>query len=256
LHPEKASQPEQRALLYHEATVGKQMAHPNVIRIVYVHKDNKNPYFVMEYFPGGSVRARMQAKQTEFLREHLHSILKQTATGLAYTNASKWVHRDVKPDNILCNAAGEVKLIDFALATRVQKQPGFLGRLFGRMRRRKPKAVGTRSYMSPEQIRGQAIDGRADVYSFGVTCYELGTGRTPFVGVSSQDLLTKHVAEKPVTPRSHNPDVTDEFAELVLRMLGKKREDRPRDFHEVLMQLRTMKIYKSVETKPRPDEAG
>ena len=68
--------------------------------------------------------------------------------------------------------------------------------------------------------------------------------------------MTKHVAEKPVIPRTYNPDVTDEFAELVLRMLGKQREDRPSDFHEVLMQLRTMKIYKSVETKPRPDEAG
>jgi serine/threonine protein kinase len=98
--------------------------------------------------------------------------------------------------------------------------------------------------MSPEQIRGEALDGRADIYSFGATCYELVTGRTPFRGMSSHDLLTKHISEKPLSPRSHNPDVTEEFADLVLRMLAKKREERPRDFHEVLMALRGMKVYK------------
>ena len=109
--------------------------------------------------------------------------------------------------------------------------------------------MGTRSYMSPEQIRGEYLDGRSDVYSFGATCFELVTGRPPFRAASSQELLTKHILEKPVTPKTHNADVTDEFAELVLRMLGKKREERPRDFHEVLMKLRTMKVYKSVDVK-------
>jgi serine/threonine-protein kinase len=245
LHPEKAALADQRALLYHEALVGKQLAHQNVIRIVTVHKDNKNPYFVMEFFPGGSLKGRMFKKQTDFLREHAHSILKQTATGLAYMNASGWVHRDVKPDNVLCNSAGEVKLIDFALATRIQKPT-----LFGRLFKRRQRAQGTRSYMSPEQIRGLPLDGRADVYSFGVSCYELVTGRPPFRGTSSQDLLTKHIAEKPLSPRALNPDVTEEFAELVLNMLAKKKEERPPDFHHVLMRLRAMKVYKSVETKP------
>jgi serine/threonine protein kinase len=155
-------------------------------------------------------------------------------------NASGWVHRDVKPDNMLVNSAGEVRIIDFALSRRIQKA-SFFGRLF----RRKEKAQGTRSYMSPEQIRGLNLDGRADIYSFGASAFEIVAGRPPFRAASSQELLAKHIAEKPVSPEVYNPDVTPEFGDLVIRMLAKKKEERPRDFHEVLMQLRTLKVFKT-----------
>ena len=103
---------------------------------------------------------------------------------------------------------------------------------------------GTRSYMSPEQIRNENLDGRADVYSFGAMAYELVTGRPPYRASSPQELLNKQLYEKPVSPRVHNQDVTEEFAELVLKMIAKKREDRPNNFHEVLMELRKIKIWK------------
>ncbi len=244
LLPEKVHTPEHRKTLFHEAEVPKQLNHTNVIKIVGIFHDKDNPCFIMEFFPAGSLRDRIMAKNSQYLRERLDDLLKQAATALAFTNAKGWVHRDVKPDNFLANGAGELRLIDFALATRVQKA-GLLGGLF----RRKQRTMGTRSYMSPEQIRGLALDGRADIYSFGATCYELATGRPPFRGSSSQDLLTKHIAEKPVSPRVHNPDITQEFADLVLRMLAKKREDRPRDFHQVLMALRGLRVYP-------PDAAG
>ncbi len=247
LLPEHAARGEMRNLLYHEATVGKKLAHDNIIRIVHLERDNKAPYFVMEYFPGGSLKARMMRKQHDFIREQALSILKQSATAFAYMNANGWVHRDIKPDNLLVNSAGQVKVIDFALARRVEK-PGLFGNLF----RRKSKVQGTRSYMSPEQIRGLPLDGRSDIYSFGATCYEIVTGRPPFRGESSEQLLQKHLTEKPYTPQQYNRDVTDEFSDLVLNMLAKKKEDRPRDFHEVLMKLRTIKIYKNPETKPAP----
>jgi serine/threonine protein kinase len=244
LLPEHVTNPLHRSMLLHEASVGKQLAHPNIIRIITVVKDAKNPYFVMEFFPGGSMKFRLMRKQTEFIREHAHSIFKQAATALAFMNAQGWVHRDVKLDNLLVNSAGELRVIDFALARRIEK-PSFFGSLF----RRKAKVQGTRSYMSPEQIRGEPLDGRADIYSFGATCFELVTGRPPFRASSSHELLTKHITEKPASPRIYNPDVTEEFAELVLHMLAKKREDRPRDFHEVLMKLKTIKVYKNVEPK-------
>src|SRR5262249_37830153 len=150
-----------------------------------------------------------------------------------------------KPDNMLVNSAGDLKLIDFALAKRVEK-PSFFGKLF----RRKGKVQGTRSYMSPEQIRGEPLDGRADIYGFGASCYELVTGRPPFRGTSAQELLTKQITEKPYSPQVYAKDVTNEFAELVLHMLAKKRQDRPKDFHEVLMKLRTIRVFKNVEPKP------
>lgn len=247
LLPEHTSNSEHRGMLLHEASVGKQLAHPNIIRIVTVNKDAKNPYFVMEFFPSGSVKARMLKKQTDFLREHSLSLFKQAATAFAYMHAHGWVHRDIKPDNLLVNSAGELRVIDFAIAKRMEK-PGLFSKLF----RRRGKVQGTRSYMSPEQIRGEPLDARADIYSFGATCFEVVTGRPPFRASSSQELLTKHITEKAVSPRVYNPEVTEEFAGMVLKMLAKKREDRYRDFHEVLMQLKNIKVYKPADVRPAP----
>jgi eukaryotic-like serine/threonine-protein kinase len=237
LLPEKVHDSIHRQFLFHEAEVGKELAHANIIRIVKVDRNSENPYFVMEYFPAGNLKLRIMRKEHDFLREKGQDILKQTATGLAFMNAKGWVHRDVKPDNILVTSGGDVRLIDFAIAQRILTG---MSKFFFR----KAKPQGTRSYMSPEQIRGQLLDGRADIYSFGATCYEMLTGRPPFRGASSQDLLNKHIAEKPVTPRQYNPEVTEEFAGLILRMLAKKKEDRPRDFHDVLMQMRGIRLFK------------
>jgi eukaryotic-like serine/threonine-protein kinase len=249
LLPEKISDAESRRMLIHEAEVGKKLAHPNVIRITYLSKDPKTPYFVMEYFPAGSLKARLLAKDFAFIKGRAHSIFKQAATGLAYMNASGWVHRDVKPDNLLVSEGGEVRLIDFALAQRIQK-PSIFTKLFGP----RGKSKGTRSYMSPEQIRNLTLDQRADVYSFGATAYELVTQRPPFRAASEQELLQKHIIEKPIAPQAHNPDVTDEFSTLILRMLAKKREDRPRDFHEILMALKNLRIFKSDPAVRKDDQ--
>jgi serine/threonine-protein kinase len=242
LLPEHAKNPDQRRLLFYEADVGRKLAHPNVIKILVVNRDPNLPYFIMEFFPSGSLRTKMQLKQFDFLKQNVEKIFKQAATGLAYMNASGWIHRDVKPANILVNGLGEVRIIDFAIAYR---PPTGLARYFGR----KQKAQGTRSYMSPEQIRGHILDSRADIYSFGATCYEVLTGRPPFRGRDAQDLLTKHITEKPVNPRQINPDITEDFAALVMKMLEKKKEDRPRDFHDVLMQMRNLRVLKSQPVK-------
>jgi serine/threonine protein kinase len=245
LLPERARDPAHRKMLFHEAMVGKQLAHPNIIKIVTVIRDPQNPAIVMEFFPAGSLKLRLLNKQTDFIREKAQEILKQAATGLAFMNAKGWVHRDVKLDNILANSAAETRLIDFALAQQIPKG-------FAKMFRKRGAVVGTRSYMSPEQIRGQVLDGRADIYSFGASAYELVTGRPPFRGMSAQDLLARHIIEKPLSPRHHNPEVTEEFGDLVLRMLAKRKEERPRDFHEVLMQLRTMRVFKSDAPQKKP----
>jgi serine/threonine protein kinase len=240
LLPEKAKDREAKQLLYHEARVGKKLAHPNVIKIVAVGDDPKNHYFVMEFFPAGSVKMRLMRKQLDFIKERSLSILKQAATGLAYMNASGWVHRDVKPDNLLVNAAGELRIIDFALAQGIETS-SFFGKLF----RRKGKVQGTRTYMSPEQIRGEPLDGRADIYSYGATAYEIITGRPPFRASAPNEILVKHIVEKPSSPQIYNSDLTDEIANLLLRCLAKKREERPQTFHEVLKSLNALRVYKS-----------
>jgi serine/threonine protein kinase len=236
LLPERAVDPLHRNFLFHEAEVGQKLAHPNIIRIIKVDRNLHTPYFVMEYFPAGSLKVRILRKEFDFIREKGLDILKQVATGLAFMNSKGWVHRDIKPDNILVASSGDVRIIDFALA---QRRVSGLAKFF----RRETKTQGTRSYMSPEQIRGQQLDARADVYSFAATCYEMVTGRPPFRAGSSQELLVKHIIEKPVSPRHHNPDVSEQFADLILRMLAKKKEDRPSDFHQVLMSLRGIQLF-------------
>ncbi len=242
LLPENISKREHRHFLIHEARVGMRLQHPNIIKIIHV-AEGKNPYFIMEYFPAGNLKLRIMRKQQDFIKEKAQDILKQAATGLAFMNAKGYVHRDVKPDNILVNSAGEVRLIDFALAAQIKTG------LFSRMFHRRKRAMGTRSYMSPEQIRGELLDARADIYSFGCSAYEVVTSRPPFRGSSNLDLLNKHFREKPQTPQVHNPDVTDEFSALVLRMLAKKKQDRPKDFHEVLIAMRSIRVFKSQATQ-------
>lgn len=247
LLPEMAKNALQRKMLFHEAEVGKQLSHPNIIRIFKVSRSATTPHFIMEFFPSGSLRTRLVAKEMAFVHQHLQGILKQAATGLAFMNASGWVHRDVKPDNILVNATGDAKLIDFALAARI---PSGLAKLF----HRRGKSQGTRSYMSPEQILGKPLDAQADIYSFGCTTYELATGRPPFRGKDMTELLQKHFTEKALAPKNYNPNITDEFSAYILQLISKKKTDRPKDFHEVLMAIRNMRLFK--EGPKPPGEIG
>ncbi len=108
-----------------------------------------------------------------------------------------WIHRDVKPENILFNKSGEVRVIDYALARR--HAAGLLKMFEGKIPRQ-----GTKTYMSPEQIRCESPAPTADIYSFGISCYELACGRPPFRANSSQELLEKHLNERPLPLTSHN----------------------------------------------------
>jgi serine/threonine-protein kinase len=245
-----AKKQEVRDLLFHEASVGIELTHPNVIKIVNVsNKKEKVPYFVMEFFPAGSVKLRLMHKQFEFLKEHAHGILKQSATAMAYMNTSGWVHRDIKPDNMLVNSAGELRMIDFALAKKIVPDT-----LVNRIKRRfvgKGPVQGTRSYMSPEQIRNELLDGRSDIYSWAASIYEIVTQRPPFRAASNQQLLQKHILDKPDPADMHNPDVTPELTRLLMRCLSKKREVRPENFHEVLKNINVLRVYKSDPAKKK-----
>jgi serine/threonine-protein kinase len=241
LLPEHVKSQQQRHFLFHEADVGIQIVHPKVIRMLTIVKDKDHPYVVMEFFPSTNLKMRLMHKDP-FIKEHFREIVDQAATALAYMHERGWIHRDVKPDNILVNASAEVRIIDFALAQRMSKRRG--GGLFGGKKR--GKIQGTRSYMSPEQIRGERLDARADLYSFGATIYEMLTGRPPFVASNPSDLLTKQLAEKPTPPQIYNPEIADDLANLILRLLNKKREERPKDFHEFLAKFRGLRtIFKA-----------
>jgi serine/threonine protein kinase len=178
-------------------------------------------------------------------RQHLHRIIRQSASALAYMHDKGWIHRDVKPENILANGSGEVRVIDYTIA---MKPRSGLGKLFGG----KVPRQGTPTYMSPEQIRCEDPAPTADIYSFGVTCYELTCGRPPFRANSQQELLNKHLRERPNPLTTYNPLVTSEFNDLIMNMIQKKPEDRIASFHEFLTRFRSIRIYQD-DPDPRAD---
>jgi len=170
--------------------------------------------------------------------------LEQAAEGLAYFHRQGWIHRDIKPDNFLMSETGDVKLIDFALA---RQQVRGLARYFAR----RGKIQGTRSYMSPEQIRGDVLDQRSDIYSFGCMAHELLAGKAPFTGATTNELLTKHLKSPPPGLQALNRNVTEGFANLVRKTLAKRPEDRVKSMDDFLKELRRTEVF-----KVRPKAAG
>ena len=181
----------------HEAKLGMELRHPNLIRVYEFVKDPIQPYFVMELFTGYHLKMPIARPSIYPMpKTQLHRIIEQAGSALAYMHDRGWVHRDVKPENILFNKSGEVRVIDYALARRMAT--GLLKMFEGKIPRQ-----GTKTYMSPEQIRCQSPAPAADIYSFGITCYELACGRPPFRANSSQELLEKHLSERPIPLTSH-----------------------------------------------------
>jgi serine/threonine protein kinase len=226
------------AYMKQEAIVGKPLDHPNVIKVYDYAVDQTTPYLVLEYFPAPNIKEILQTIRTEvaFL---MPRIVNSAAEGLAYFNQQGWVHRDIKPDNFLVNRNGHVKLIDFALAVRAKKK-GFFSGFFGG----KQKVQGTRSYMSPEQIRGEALDERSDVYSFGCTIFHLIAGRPPYTGSNSNDLLNKHL-KAPLPPlEAQDRNITSQFGELIRATMAKIPDKRPSSMTAFLSELRVTPMFK------------
>ncbi|HEX7449244.1 MAG TPA: serine/threonine-protein kinase, partial [Pirellulales bacterium] len=202
---------------------------------------------IMEFFPYPNMKDIIQRvvdgqrvlEQVAFM---LPVIIERAAEGLAHFHQKGWVHRDVKPDNFLVNIEGEVKLIDFALAVR--RKTGI-----SRLLARKAKIVqGTRSYMSPEQIRGQALGIEADVYSFGCTLFHLLAARLPYTGATSNELLNKHLTAPIPRIEAFNRNVTSEFSEVLQSMMAKLPAKRLPNIDEFLRLLKVTPIFK--ETQP------
>ncbi len=232
---------EQVHFLRWEYAVGVKIKHPNIIEIYESPWDPSQPYFAMEWFSSPNIKQWLLHK-SDRLMVLMPKIIEQSALALSHLHSLDWVHCDVKPDNFLLSDDGVVKLIDFALAKRLRRG---LSRWFATRSR---VIQGTKSYISPEQIRGQPLDGRADLYSFACMIHELLGGRTPFTGVNANDLLSKHL-KAPIPPlEASNSNVTPEFCQLIRRCLSKNRDARPESVDDFLREFRMMRVFKRTPT--------
>ncbi len=240
---------EQLAFLRLEYNIGRKLVHKRIIEFIEFSVDRGVPYLALEWFSAPNMKQRLNdgADKVAYL---VPKIVEQAAEGLAYFNAQGWVHRDVKPDNFLVNDEGQVKLIDLALAVRSK---GGLGKLLAL---KSKKVQGTPSYMSPEQIRGQALDIRADVYSFGCTAYHLAAGIPPYTGKNANELLNKHLKASPPSLTALNDNVTPGFAQLVRRALAKDPAERPQSMSDFLTALRMTKVFHRTPLPPEKAAAN
>jgi len=236
--PAMAQDAGQRKLLDHELKVAQSLDHPTIIKVDRFSEEGGLPHLVMEYFPAPNLKKQIAAG-VEALVPKLQRIVTETALALDHMHSRGWVHRDVKPDNILAAEDGQVKLIDLAIAA---KASGFLGKLLGG----KTQAQGSPSYMSPEQIRGEALDARSDIYSFGCVIFELIAGRPPYTGADTNDLLNKHVSAVVPAVDAFNKSATTAAAKVLRQMLAKKPADRPASMKDVLQQLRSIRLVERV----------
>ena len=236
-----------------EFQMAKSLEHPLLVRMLqYERNRNKKsadfghgPYYVMDFFKSTSLKIAIN-KDQEKIKRQAHRIVTQLAQALAFMDGKNIVHRDFNPTNILVNSTGEIRVSDFGVAMKCTKG------LFGSS---KPKdLVGTRSYMAPEQIRKQRLDGRTDIYALGCTIYEMLTGKPPIRAENPDELLLKHCRSTPLTLTQRGmEDVTPEMDALALTMLAKKKEDRPDNMHSFLAQFRKMRISTD---DPMPSNEG
>ncbi|MDX1945795.1 MAG: serine/threonine-protein kinase [Pirellulaceae bacterium] len=233
------------ASMKNEFEVGKGLKHPNLIKIYEYNIEGEVPYLVMEHFEHPNLKLWLRGGPQTIAHLGL-KIIDQGAEALYYLHTEGWIHRDVKPDNFLLSDEGMVKLIDFAIS---QKKKSGLAALFGGMGGNKTQ--GTRSYMSPEQIRNHNLDERADIYSYGCVLFELLTGKAPFTGSNADELLNKHLTAAIPSVQVFNDNVTPEFSNLLRKMMSKKKEERPPSMWEFLKAFRNMRVFKVV---PKPPE--
>jgi len=220
------SDSEQSSRFRQEALALASLTHPHVVTIYDLVEFEDHFWIVMELLPGGSLADRIDARGA-IPAEQSIAIACDIASGLGYAHERGIVHRDVKPMNILFTADGKPKLTDFGNAKprepAVQTQQGHL--------------IGSPSFMSPEQITGAAVDCRTDIYSLGISLYQMLTGRTPFAGELSS-ILAQHVNADPVPPGARAPGLAPEVDAAVLRMLAKSPARRYQSCAEVIAALR------------------
>jgi serine/threonine-protein kinase len=229
LKAELAAQASSLARFRQEAEAVACLNHANIVQVHTIGESDGLPYMVMEYVEGRNLRDYLARKGPPELPVAL-SIMRQVASALQRAAEGGFVHRDIKPDNILLTRKGEVKVADFGLSRSLTgDQPLHLTQ--------SGVTLGTPLYMSPEQVQGQPVDHRSDIYSFGVTCYHMLTGRPPFQGSHAFEVALQHVQGTPIPLTEARPDLPASLGQLVQRMMAKSPDDRPQNGREILREL-------------------
>jgi len=237
LRKELCANPEAIGRFVQEARAVNQIGHPNIVDVFgFGTASDGRAFLAMEWLDGESLGARMDAGRLPF--DEIYNAIDHVARALAAAHAAGIVHRDLKPDNVFLADVRDgppiVKLLDFGIAKLTRDEAGEVSRT------KTGAIIGTPQYIAPEQARGYAIDGAADIYSLGVMWFELMVGAPPFTADNAMDLIAKHLSEPPPSLRSIDPTIPPAVEALVHRMLSKRVTGRPslNEIREVLATIR------------------
>ncbi|HEX7890569.1 MAG TPA: serine/threonine-protein kinase [Ramlibacter sp.] len=206
-----------------EARSAARLQHPNIVSVYDSDRDGDVAFLVMEYIQGDDLKHHLD-RGTRYSLEQSLKIIRDLLSALDYAHKQGIVHRDIKPANLLLEPGGRVKLTDFGVA-RIQDS--------GEATRTQGSMVGTLKYMAPEQVQGQKIDSRADLFSVGVVLYQLLTDKRPFDGDNDFSIIHQIIGHHPPAPSSVNPRLPAALDAVVARALAKTRDERfatARDF--------------------------
>jgi eukaryotic-like serine/threonine-protein kinase len=222
--------------------MGRLGAHPNIVTVFDLGRDQDQPYIVTELMGGGDVEGLLAKAENHRLdMDQVMEIAESVCKGLEYAHGKGVIHRDLKPGNVWITEEGMVKIGDFGLAL-VEDRTRLTGQ--GLM-------LGTVSYMAPEQATGGQVTVQTDLYALGAMLYDLTTGRPPFIGDDPVAIIGQHINTPPVSPSWHNPETPPHLEALILRCLEKDPLSRPKSITEVRQTL-TSKGTSIPETPP-PD---
>jgi len=214
-----------------EAEAASKVSHENIVNMLDVGIDGDMRYIVMEFVDGITLKEMIRQRE----QIHPDTVIRMAIRILAavdHAHRNGIVHRDIKPQNILVDAQGRIKVADFGIArlkaaqtTRIDGEDG-------------PSAMGSVHYFSPEQAKGEVADEKSDLYSVGVVMYEMLTGRVPFDGETSVSVALKHVSEEPKSMREHHSGISKALDEVVMRALSKDASKRYQTAAEMAVDLR------------------
>ena len=228
-----------------EARAAAKLSHPNIVNVYDVGEDNGVQYIVMEYVHGDTLK-QVIVNSAPFDTVVTLSIAVQMASALAHAHKNGVIHRDIKPHNILVSVDGTIKITDFGIARAAAVSTVTTT----------SNALGSVYYFSPEQARGGYVDSKSDIYSLGITMYEMLTGKVPYEGDTSVAIALKHLNNELPDIRQFNPNVSDTMQNIIFKATQKKKDDRYDNVELLLADLKRALSEASVNYKAKPMAAA